>query len=118
MSALRKPRRDLVLGDYVFYDESDTNKTLITAWLWRGGISEVQRLQTELENAGVDCEVWYEDKGTHIRVRTSRDWVSVPYGYYLVLDYDRDLFVMSPDRFDEWFPPTSYGHGMVMTDGN
>ena len=26
--------------------------------------------------------------------------------------------VMSPDRFDEWFPPTSYGHGMVMTDGN
>ena len=22
------------------------------------------------------------------------------------------------ERFDEWFPPTSYGHGMVMTDGN
>lgn len=109
MSALRKPRRDLVLGDYVFYDEPDTNKTRITAWLWRGGISEVQRLQTELENAGVDCEVWYEDKGTHIRVRTSRDWVWVPVGHYIVVDWDHDAFVLTPKTFSKWFPPRKQG---------
>ena len=22
------------------------------------------------------------------------------------------------ERFDEWFPPTSYGHGLEITDGN
>ena len=107
------------MRSFVFHADPMDPKSKMFAWMWECKSEDFLVAAKALSDELIDHYFNYEPDGSvSLSVLISGDWVSVPYGYYLVLDHDRDLFVMSPDRFDEWFPPTSYGHGMVMTDGN
>ena len=107
------------MRSYTFDAEPGDPKTRMFAWRWDGKLEDHLFTARSLTDKQIDHCFEYEcDGSVCLTVWILGDWVAIPYRHYLVLDYDGDLFVMSPEKFDEWFPPTEYGHGLEITDGN
>ena len=99
-------------------EPGDPNSRMF-AWLWSGKSDDLSFTIESFADHKIDHRLDYGQDGTvSLHVLILGDWIWVPAGWYLILDYDGDLFVMRPEKFDEWFPYESYGNGMVMTGEN
>ena len=96
---------------YTFYADPKDPESKMFAWKWEGKNEDWLFSSGSLTDKQIDHYLDYEADGSvNLGVWIQGNFVVVPRGHYVVLDYDGDLFVMSPEKFDEWFPATEYGN--------
>ena len=74
----------------------------VFAWCWRGK-DDVVFTSEFLTESDIDYRVVVEyDASLYLLLHILEDWVMVPYGYYIAVYSDKDVFILSPDYFDNF----------------